>query len=109
MEVTLFTSLSLAAVWAYQKRGMDGLTAVSLLLGFAFDTTLHGLYLTYDFAWQSGWTTAVLMIALTAVFLWLLFTSEMKEAVDGMSEKLLEQGSDKFLEGMGNTSKSVNV
>ena len=34
---------------------------------------------------------------------------KMKETVDGMSEKLLEQGSDKFLEGMGNKSKSVNV
>ena len=34
---------------------------------------------------------------------------KMKEAVDGMSEALLEQGSDKFLEGMGDKSKSVNV
>ena len=34
---------------------------------------------------------------------------KMKETVDGMSEALLEQGSDKFLEGMGNKSKSVNV
>lgn len=33
----------------------------------------------------------------------------MKKMVDGMSESLLEQGSDKFLEGMGNKSKSVNV
>ncbi|KAL3808724.1 hypothetical protein ACHAXA_010890 [Cyclostephanos tholiformis] len=34
---------------------------------------------------------------------------DMKNAVDGISRRLLEQGSDKFLEGMGNTSKSVNV
>mmetsp|Transcript_8802 Transcript_8802/g.16065 ORF Transcript_8802/g.16065 Transcript_8802/m.16065 type:complete len:602 (+) Transcript_8802:94-1899(+) len=33
----------------------------------------------------------------------------MKKMVDGMSEALLEQGSDKFLEGMANKSKSVNV
>eukprot|EP00571_Detonula_confervacea_P009344 CAMPEP_0172325638 /NCGR_PEP_ID=MMETSP1058-20130122/54469_1 /TAXON_ID=83371 /ORGANISM="Detonula confervacea, Strain CCMP 353" /LENGTH=606 /DNA_ID=CAMNT_0013042229 /DNA_START=19 /DNA_END=1839 /DNA_ORIENTATION=- len=33
----------------------------------------------------------------------------MKKMVDGMSESLLEQGSDKFLEGMANKSKSVNV
>jgi len=66
-----------------EGEGVLALTAVSLLLGFAFDTALHGLYLTYDFAWQSGWTTAVLMIALTAVFLWLLFTTPMKDAVDG--------------------------
>ena len=33
----------------------------------------------------------------------------MKKMVDGMSESLLEQGSDQFLEGMGNKSKSVNV
>lgn len=40
MEVTLFTSLSLAAVWAYQKRGMDGLTAV--LFGLASQTRPEG-------------------------------------------------------------------
>ena len=34
---------------------------------------------------------------------------KMKEAVDDVSRRLLEDGSDKFLEGMGNTSKSVNV
>lgn len=34
---------------------------------------------------------------------------KMKETVDGMSERLLEQGSDQFLENMGNKSKSVNV
>jgi len=33
----------------------------------------------------------------------------MKKMVDGMSESLLEQGSDKFLEGMANKNKSVNV
>ena len=33
----------------------------------------------------------------------------MKNMVNDMSEKLLEQGSDKFLEGMDNKSKSVNV
>jgi len=33
----------------------------------------------------------------------------MKNMVDGISEKLLEQGSDEFLQGMGNKSKSVNV
>ena len=33
----------------------------------------------------------------------------MKRMVDRTSEALLEQGSDKFLEGMGNKSKSVNV
>lgn len=33
----------------------------------------------------------------------------MKKMVEGTSEKLLEQGSDTFLEGMGNKSKSVNV
>ena len=33
----------------------------------------------------------------------------MKNAVDDVSRRLLEQGSDKFLEGMGSTSKSVNV
>ena len=34
---------------------------------------------------------------------------KMKEAVDDVSRRLLEDGSDKFLLGMGNTSKSVNV
>jgi len=34
---------------------------------------------------------------------------KMKQMVDGMSEMLLEQGSDKFLEGMDNKNKSVNV
>ncbi len=33
----------------------------------------------------------------------------MKEDVDEVSRRLLEDGSEKFLEGMGNTSKSVNV
>jgi phosphoribosylaminoimidazole carboxylase len=33
----------------------------------------------------------------------------MKEAVDATSEKLLAEGSDKYLEGMGNKNKSVNV
>lgn len=33
----------------------------------------------------------------------------MKKMVDGMSELLLEQGSDQFLEGMVNKSKSVNI
>jgi len=33
----------------------------------------------------------------------------MKKMVDGMSEKLLDLGSDKFLEGMANKNKSVNV
>ena len=28
--------------------------APALLLGFALDTALHGLFLTYDYAWQSG-------------------------------------------------------
>lgn len=34
---------------------------------------------------------------------------DMKNAVDGVSRRLLELGSDKFLGGMGDTSKSVNV
>ena len=33
----------------------------------------------------------------------------MKKMVDDMSEKLLDLGSDKFLEGMANKNKSVNV
>lgn len=32
MEVTLFTTLSLTAVWVYQKRGLDGVTAVLFAL-----------------------------------------------------------------------------
>lgn len=32
MEVTLFTTLSLTAVWVYQKRGLDGATAVLFAL-----------------------------------------------------------------------------
>ena len=32
MEVTLFTTLSLAAVWVYQRRGLDGVTAVLFAL-----------------------------------------------------------------------------
>lgn len=34
---------------------------------------------------------------------------KMKNAVDDISQQLLEQGSDAYLEGMGNKSKSVNV
>lgn len=33
----------------------------------------------------------------------------MKKAVDATSEKLSEEGSDRYLEGMGNRSKSVNI
>jgi phosphoribosylaminoimidazole carboxylase len=33
----------------------------------------------------------------------------MKKAVDATSEKLLEEGSDRYLEGMGNKNKSVNI
>jgi hypothetical protein len=40
MEVTLFTSLSLGAVWAYQRRGLGGVTAV--LFGLASQTRPEG-------------------------------------------------------------------
>ena len=30
--------------------------ALSILLGLAFDTALHGLFLTYDFIWQAGFS-----------------------------------------------------
>jgi arabinofuranosyltransferase len=40
MEVTLFTTLSLAAVWVYQKRGLDGITA--LLFALASQTRPEG-------------------------------------------------------------------
>ncbi len=40
MEVTLFTTLSLTAVWVYQKRGLDGITAV--LFAFASQTRPEG-------------------------------------------------------------------
>ncbi len=66
-----------------EGEGVLGLTAVSLLLGFAVDTALHGLYTTYDMAWQHDWLTAVLMIALTAVFFYLLSTSQLNDTVDG--------------------------
>lgn len=38
-----------------------------------------------------------------------MYQNDLKEMVNDMSEKLLEQGSDKFLEQMDNKSKSVNV
>jgi hypothetical protein len=34
---------------------------------------------------------------------------KMKNAVDDISQQLLEKGSDAYLEGMGDMSKSVNV
>lgn len=37
------------------------------------------------------------------------YQKELKEMVDSMSDKLLELGSDKFLEGMANKNTSVNV
>ena len=38
-----------------------------------------------------------------------VYQLKMKNAVDGISQKLLEQGSDAYLEGMCDKSKSVNV
>lgn len=46
MEVTLFTALSVAAVWAYRRRGLSGLTAV--LFALASQTRPEGHVL---FAW----------------------------------------------------------
>jgi len=74
MEVTLFTSLSLAAVWAYQKRGMDGLTAV--LFGLASQTRPEGhllfglamadhLFTTYRQHRRLAWKQ---LVAATAVY-----------------------------------------
>jgi phosphoribosylaminoimidazole carboxylase PurE protein len=38
-----------------------------------------------------------------------VYQLKMKNAVDGISQKLMEQGSDAYLEGMCDKSKSVNV
>ena len=64
MEVTLFTSLSLGAVWAYQKRGLDGVTAVlfalasqtrpegHVLFGIAVVDSLYSLYRQQNMSWR---------------------------------------------------------
>ncbi len=54
MEVTLFTALSLGAVWAYQRRGLDGLTAV--LFALASQTRPEGHFLFVLAVADAAWT-----------------------------------------------------
>ncbi len=47
--------------------------AVGLLLGLALDTSIHGLFGTYDLSWQQGIGPALLVLSLVLIQLVLLF------------------------------------
>ena len=40
---------------------------LGILLGVVFDVALHGTFKTYDIAWQGGWLTATLILALVII------------------------------------------
>lgn len=59
--------------------------ALGMLLGVAFDVALHGAFRTYDMAWQSGWLTGAITLALVIMqwaTVWLVVANSSQEATD---------------------------
>ncbi|MCK5642710.1 MAG: endonuclease/exonuclease/phosphatase family protein, partial [Gammaproteobacteria bacterium] len=84
MLFVLFIPLSLGRA---RRSGTTGQFALGLLLGFSFDTAIHGVYGTYDTVWQSGLLLLLPTLLLVAVQ-WLLLASYIRTQPEAGADAL---------------------